>query len=74
MEVGYSSPDIYEKSRQQVDFSISRRLFSVITAKLAVKNLLDEDKTYIQEIGGNEYVRSFARIGRSLTLGLTYSL
>ncbi len=74
MEVGYSSPDIYEKSRQQLDFSISRKLFQVITAKLAVKNLLDEDRTYIQEIGGNEYVRSFARIGRSLTLGMTYSL
>ncbi len=73
-EVGYQAPDIFEKARQQVDLTVSRRLFGSISARLAARNLFDEDKQLIQEAGGKEYVRSLSREGRSYTLGLSYSL
>ncbi len=73
-EVGYQSPDIFEKARQLVDFSVSQRLFGLLTAKFAAKNILNEDKYTIQEAGGQEYVRSLYRVGRTFSLGLSYSL
>ncbi len=73
-EVGYQSPDIFEKSRQLVDFSLSQRVFGLLTAKFAAKNILNEDKYTIQEAGGQEYVRSLYRVGRTFSLGLSYSL
>jgi outer membrane receptor protein involved in Fe transport len=73
-EVGYQSPDIFEKSRQLVDFTASQRLFGWLTAKFSAKNILNEDKYTIQEAGGKEYVRSLLRVGRTYSFGLAYSL
>ncbi len=73
-EVGYQSPDIFEKSRQLVDCSYSQRIFGWLTAKIAAKNILNEDKYTIQEAGGREYVRSLYRVGRTFSASLSYSL
>ncbi len=73
-EVGYQSPDIFEKARQLVDFSVSQRLFGLLTAKFAAKNILNEDRYTIQEAGGREYVRSLYRVGRTFSMSLSYSL
>lgn len=73
-EVGYQSPDIFEKSRQTLDLTISRRLFQWISAKFTAKNILNEDKYWIQEVGDTEYVRSLTREGRVYSLSFSYSL
>jgi outer membrane receptor protein involved in Fe transport len=73
-EVGYQSPDIFEKSRQLVDFTASQRVFGWLTAKFSAKNILNEDKYTIQEAGGREYVRSLMRVGRTFSVSMNYSL
>lgn len=73
-EVGYQAPDIFEKSRQQADLTITQRVLGPLTARFAAKNLFDEDRKLIQTAAGKEYIRSLSREGRTYTLGLTYSL
>lgn len=73
-EVGYQSPDIFEKSRQQVDVSISQQIIGGVVAKVSGKNLLNEDKTFIQTAGDTEYIRSLQREGRLFGFSLSYAL
>jgi hypothetical protein len=62
--------DIYEQARNQLDFTASQLLFNSLQLKLSVRNLLDDD--YAFKLG--DTFTSRYKVGRSLSLGLSYAL
>lgn len=70
-EVGTSGyDDTYEMPRNQLDLTIAQRVMENLQMKLAMKNLLDAD--YVFRMGTLE--TSTYSVGRSFSLGLSYSL
>jgi TonB-dependent receptor len=67
---GQGIPDTYEETRPQVDITWKQKVVPHLTAKVAVKNLLDPNHEWTQ---GDETTISY-RTGRSFSLGMTYSL
>ena len=67
---------LYEKTRHQVDFTLSHKLWQTMTFKFAVKNLLNEDYLVTQEQPqfGIEGVTEFHKIGRTVSMGVSYGL
>jgi outer membrane receptor protein involved in Fe transport len=70
-EIGTSGyDDTYEQARNQLDLTIAQKVMETVNVKLAMKNLLNED--YIFRMG--ELETSRYTVGRSFSLGLSYSL
>jgi hypothetical protein len=67
---GQGIPDTYEETRPQLDVTWKQKIIPHLTAKVAIKNMLDPDHEWTQ---GDETTVSY-RTGKSLSLGLTYSL
>ncbi|HWO57749.1 MAG TPA: TonB-dependent receptor [bacterium] len=73
------APPYYEQPRQELDVSVARRLWQGVTAKLSVKNLLGADYEEKQrqiggELAGQDVLVKRREIGRSFSLGFSYSL
>jgi TonB-dependent receptor len=66
--------NVIEMPKDLLDFSISKRLFSVLTLKLAIKDILNQDKQYIQQAPGGDKPYEINRIGRSFSVGLSYQI
>ncbi|MCE2504002.1 MAG: TonB-dependent receptor [Chlorobi bacterium] len=69
-------PDIYERPRPSLDFTLRQRLPAGLKLSLKAKNLLDSETRFTQEFVGKnaetiENERYFA--GRSLSIGLSFS-
>lgn len=69
-----ASPDIFERSRATLDVVASHSLRSGVRLKLSAKNLLDSDHTTSQRFKDQEYVYALYRTGRTISLGVSYSL
>jgi outer membrane receptor protein involved in Fe transport len=70
-EIGISGyDDTYEMPRNQVDVTIAQKVMETLSVKLSMRNLLDED--YIFRMGELETTRY--KVGRSFSLGLSYSI
>ena len=67
---------LYEQTRHQVDFTLSHKLWQTMTFKFGVKNLLNEDYVVTQEQPqfGIEGVTEFHKIGRTVSMGVSYGL
>lgn len=81
------NPDIYEYSRPSLRLNASQDLFKLIgikdsdgkarsglKLKLSADNLLDSEVIKAQEYKGNEFINVRYKLGRSFSLGLSYSL
>jgi TonB-dependent receptor len=73
------APPYYERPREELDFSISHRIWHGVTAKFGAKNLLGSayEVTQLQTrgaIAGQDVVIKRREIGRSFSLGFSYSL
>jgi outer membrane receptor protein involved in Fe transport len=68
------TPDVYEQARNQVDIITSQRIFSNMRFRFSVKNLLDEEIKYTQDFKGKEYIAEAYKPGRSISVGVSYSL
>ena len=66
--------NVIEMPKDLLDFSISKRLFSVLSLKLTIKDLLNQDKRYIQQAPGGDKPYEINRIGRSFSVGLSYQI
>ncbi|NWF89854.1 MAG: TonB-dependent receptor [Ignavibacteriaceae bacterium] len=66
--------DIIEKPIDLIDFSISKKLFDNFTVKASVKDLLNQDKIFIQQTVSGDRVAELNRSGRVFSLGLSYQL
>lgn len=74
-KVGFNNlGDVIEKPRDQIDFSISKKFFENLGIKLTVKDLLAQDRTFIQKSPSGDKVAEKIIIGRDVTLGLSYEL
>jgi len=70
------TPDIYEMPRHTLDFTASKGLFNHLTLKFTAKNLLDAkyEEKFDFDSDFKEYIYQSYRLGRSFSLGLSYSL
>ncbi|MDZ7266694.1 MAG: TonB-dependent receptor [candidate division KSB1 bacterium] len=68
------TPNIYEQPRGTLDLTISQRVWGGITVKAGGKNLLDSSVRKVHHFKGVDYVSREHKLGRTFTLGLTYSV
>lgn len=68
------TPDVFEKTEGDLDFTLTQRLVGGFRAKLSAKNLLDAQYKLLQEFNGVEYVNRAYDRGRAFSLGVSYSL
>jgi len=65
--------DIFEQSRSMIDVNASQRLPGGVKAKVSVENVLNSEKVVSQSFGGQEFVNDFQPLGRTISVGVSYS-
>jgi TonB-dependent receptor len=68
------TPNIYEKPRHMLNFSLSKSLTERIDLSFSAKNILNSAVKEIQDFKGVEYISTEYTSGRSFSIGLKYSL
>lgn len=66
--------DVIELPRDQVDFSLSARIFSSLSLKVAAKDLLAQDIRFIQKTPDGDKPSEIAKRGQTFSVGFTYNL
>lgn len=66
--------DIIEKPVDLIDFSISKKLIENLALKLSVKDLLNQEKRFIQQAPGGDSVSELNKTGRNISLELSYQI
>lgn len=73
--VGFANlGDIIELPRDQVDVSATAKLIKHLSFKLAIRDLLNQDQKFIQRTTAGDKTAERWKIGRTVSLGLAYSL
>ncbi len=73
--VGFSGlGDIIEMPREQVDFSLSKKILNLLDVKLVIKNILNQDRIFIQKTPLGDKISEIQRLGRNISLGLSYQI
>lgn len=67
------TPNVYEQPRPTLDFSIGKA-FGNWSLRLRARNLLDPKYEKVQTLKDVDYIFSSYRIGRTFSLGLTYTI
>jgi hypothetical protein len=65
--------DLYEQSRSILDVNVSQRLLRGVKAKVSVKNVLDSEEVVSQTFKDTEYVNDLRPLGRTVSVGISYS-
>ena len=65
--------DLLEQGRSMLDVNVSQRLLRGVKAKVSVKNVLDSEEVVSQSFKGTEYVNDLRPIGRTVSVGISYS-
>ncbi|MFH0736877.1 MAG: TonB-dependent receptor [bacterium] len=74
-KVGFNNlGDIIEKPRDQIDFSISKKIFENFNIKLTVKDLLAQDRKFMQKSPNGDKIAEKIKVGRDVSLGINYTL
>ena len=68
------TPDVYEQPAEVLNFSFSWEFIKNLSAKLAVKNMLDSENKHTQQYNGRDYIYHLYHTGRSISLGFAYKL
>ncbi len=66
--------NIIENPVDIIDFSISKKLFSSFGIKLAVKDLLNQDRTFTQESPIGNKISEINHTGRNISMELSYQI
>jgi len=66
--------NVIEKPIDVIDFSISKKLFESFALKLAIKDLLNQERKFIQQAPGGDRVSELNKIGRNISLELSYQI
>jgi TonB-dependent receptor len=69
-----AAPDVFERPRTALDLVAAQEIRSGVRLKLSVKNLLDSEFRTSQQFKGREYVYALYRTGRTVSLGVSYSI
>lgn len=67
-------PDAFELASTTVDLTASQRIWRGVTAKAAVKNLTDDLNRATVDFNGRSYTLHEHAVGRTISLGMSYSL
>jgi outer membrane receptor protein involved in Fe transport len=65
--------DIFERARSTLDINASQRVLNSVTLKASVKNVLNTDTVISQEFKGQEFVNDRIPVGRTVSVGVSYS-
>lgn len=66
--------DIIEKPVDLIDINFSQKVFEKFSIKLSVKDLLNQDRKFIQQTANGDQVAELRRVGRNISLGFGYQL
>ncbi|MBN2365010.1 MAG: TonB-dependent receptor [Calditrichaeota bacterium] len=69
-----ATPDVYEKSRDILNFIASQKLFAGLSMQLKARNILNSSIRFVHEYKGVEYVRKEYKIGREFSIGISYDM
>jgi len=67
------NPDIYDRGRSQLDFTISKR-FKNLNIRLSAKNILDSPYKQSSEYNGDEYIYYEFQRGITYGVGVSYTI
>jgi outer membrane receptor protein involved in Fe transport len=69
-----AAPDVFERPRHSLDVVASQRVRGGVKVKLSVKNILDAEVRTSQMFKNREYIYSMYHTGRTVSLGVSYSI
>ncbi len=74
-KVGFNNlGDVIEESREQIDISLSKKLFNSLNIKFAVKDILAQDRIMMQKSPSGDKVAERIKVGSDYSIGLSYEL
>jgi TonB-dependent receptor len=65
--------DLYEQGRSMLDINASQELLNGVEVKASVKNVLNNNEVVSQTFSGTEYVNDLRPLGRTVSVGVSYS-
>jgi len=65
--------DLYEQGRSILDVNASQRLLRGVDVKVSVKNVLDSEEVVSQSFKNTEFVNDLRPLGRTVSVGVSYS-
>lgn len=68
------TPDLFERSRNQLDFSISKDFGDHLSVKLGVRNILNPSYETFATFLDQEFIYTSYKLGRAYTFGFTYKI
>jgi len=68
------NPDVYDRGRSQLDFTLSKRFGRNINVRLAARNLLNSAYRQSSEFKDNEFVYYEYKRGITYSLGVSYTI
>lgn len=68
------TPDIYEKSRPDLDFIMNQNLGRNLGLKFSVKNILDSETKKVYTFKDTDYIYQLNKKGVTVALGLSYDI
>ena len=66
--------NIIEKPVDLIDFSIAKKLFDSFSLKFAAKDLLNQERKFIQQAPGMDRISELNQTGRNFALELSYNI
>lgn len=66
--------NIIENPVDIIDFSITKKLFQDFALKLSVKDLLNQERKFIQQAIGGDRISELNKVGRNISLELSYQI
>jgi outer membrane receptor protein involved in Fe transport len=68
------TPDVFEQPAALLNYTLSQKLFDLLTLNLAVKNILNSEYREVYRYLGKEYNFQTYRFGINYSIGLSYNL
>lgn len=69
-----AAPDVYEEPRHDVTLTVSQKLLQNFEFKGSIRNMLDQQVRKVSHFKGRDFVYQQYSTGRTITMGLSYSL
>lgn len=67
-------PNVIEKPRPSLDFSLSKVFFERLTIRMRARNLLNPEYKLVQQFNDHENVFQSYTVGRRFSIGLSYAI
>jgi outer membrane receptor protein involved in Fe transport len=72
-KVGFAGiGDVIELPRDQIDFAVSKNIFTNFNLKISVRNILDREREFIQRTPEGDKTSQLERTGRTFSAGISY--